>query len=387
MISILDKSLCCGCGACEQICKRNSIQMVVDTEGFLYPEVNTDKCVTCGACDKVCPIKSSAIIPEKESKPKAYGGYHKDEAIRYNSSSGGAFTLFAEYIIRLNGVVIGCGLDDNIKAIHMIVETIDELDKLRGSKYVQSYIGHSYADVKQFLENGRYVLFVGTPCQTAGLYTFLGAKHYERLFVVDFICHGVPSPRIFNDFIKSEQKKYASRIVSHRFRNKDRGWNQTGLQLGSYSVFENGINVRRYPAVADPYMNGFLDDIYLRPSCYDCKFKCISKEYADLTIADFWGVNKVDSELNDKKGTSLILINTLQGDRLWNQVTENFYFKEVDFECATEKNSPLTKSAKLRENRKQFFDDYYANGYKYVEKKYMSAFIWVYHKVVSMIMK
>ena len=382
MIYLKDKALCCGCGACEQICKKKCIQMVADEEGFLYPQVDIENCTSCNACQKVCPLFNDNVRDsEKKDLPYTVGGWHKHDEIRYDSSSGGAFTLFAEYILREGGTVVGCGFDKDMHAVHMLVNTEDELSKIRGAKYVQSCIGHSYINIKECLRKGRKVLFVGTPCQAAGLYSFIGEQYRESLFIIDFICHGVPSPKIFNEFILAEQEKHGCKLIIHRFRNKDYGWNQTGLQLGSYSVFENGASVRRFPAMADPFMNGFLGDIYLRPSCYNCKFKAIPKNYADITIADFWGVNKIDKELNDKKGTSLVLINTEKGKSIWEQVKENFYYHEVDLKGAVKKNSPLLKSAKISPDRRKFFEDYYVKGYKYVEKKYMTVTKWMLHKI------
>lgn len=253
-----EKKNCCGCSACHQVCPRNCIIMVEDEEGFKYPEINEEKCVDCGLCESVCPIiqKPSMYVDNSENMPKAIGGWHIDNEIRYDSSSGGAFTLFAEYIIKHGGIVFGCALNDKLKAVHLGIENIDELYKLRGSKYVQSDISDAFVEIRQHLRNGRLVLFTGTPCQAAGLNSFLN-KRYDNLFICDFICHGVPSPKVFNSYISSLEEKYQDRMVGFRFRNKDKGWNPSGLQLGTEVKFKSGTTKRYSPAYRDAFMNGF----------------------------------------------------------------------------------------------------------------------------------
>lgn len=384
MISISDKTLCCGCGACAQVCPQHCLEMVPDPEGFLYPVTDTNSCVDCGLCNKVCPIlHTNASDPP--FVPRAFGGWHKDAAIRQDSSSGGAFTLLAEAILGSGGLVFGCTLDADLRAHHIAVDDPLDLTKLRGSKYVQSEVGLSYSLAKAALEKGKQVLFVGTPCQTAGLYAYLGNKRHDRLYLADFICHGVPSPAVFKAFLQEQESAQGSKMVAHRFRTKDHGWKQTGIQLGSYSLFDNGQTVRRYPAFRDPYMNAFLDDVDLRPSCYACKFKTLPKEYADFTIADFWGVDKVAPELNDKKGTSLVLVHTAHGQHLWDQVKERFHHQEVDFAAATKRNPPLLHSAAMNPNRAAFFADLQQKGFPYVEQKYMSGMTWATHKALKLL--
>ncbi len=386
MMVMKDKVDCCGCGACAQICPMHCIEMREDREGFKYPVIDRSRCIVCNACDKVCPIKKYSESKSLEQcKIKAYGGWNKNEEIRSKSSSGGAFSLFAEAVINAGGRVYGAALNEKNEAIHIGVDSLSELQILRGSKYVQCNTGQTYVEIKKLLEEGKRILFVGTPCQAAGLHTFLGNKKYHNLNVVDFICHGVPSPKLFRDYISKLEQEHGGRIVEYRFRNKDRGWNQTGLQLGTYYKFEDGTEVRNYPAFKDVFMNAFLDDVALRPSCYRCTFKSIPKDYADITIADFWGVNKINRKLNDKKGTSLILVNTEKGMELWNEVSENFKYEEVNVDTSISKNFPLLKSARLFPRREKFFRDYSAEGYAYVEKKYMTAFQWGIHKITSLI--
>lgn len=377
------KNKCCGCEACVQACPSKCIEVIKDEEGFVYPKVNEDKCVKCNLCNNVCPIDNNLLIPKNSNNPIAIGGSHKDEKILEESSSGGAFSLFANKILSNGGAVCGCTLDEENKAKHIIVEKKVDLIKLKGSKYVQSRIGNCYIEIKKRLSKGQEVLFVGTPCEVAGLYTFLQGKEYNNLLTMDFICHGTPSPMVFEDYIKNEENKRNSKISLFKFRNKDKGWNQTGLQLGTYYEFKSGKRIRNYPAFKDSYMNAFLDDLCLRPSCYDCSFKKIPKVYADITVADFWGVDYVDPVLNNKMGTSLLLINTKKGESFWEKVNENFIYKKVDYEKAITYNPTLIKSSTLNKNRSKFFEDYKNNGFNYCKNKYMSMFVWAFHKVIK----
>ncbi len=383
-----NKKDCCGCGACSQICPAKCIEMKQDKEGFLYPLVNEKLCVECGMCESVCPVLCKSSNGKQEERavyeePKAYGGWHMDDAIRTDSSSGGTFTLLAEYILKKKGIVFGCALNEDMKAVHIGIDSEKELWKLRGSKYVQSEIGDVYREVKGEVEKGRFVLFVGSPCQVAGLNGFLGKK-YGTLYTIDFICHGVPSPAIFEAYMKELENREKSKIISFRFRNKDYGWNQSGLQLGTETKFENGHRIRKYPAFRDSFMNGFLDDIYLRPSCYHCGFKELPKNYADFTIADFWGVNKVNEELNDGRGTSLVLVHNEHAQTMWEQI-EGGFWQEVGFDSAIKKNTALLQSVREHPRRRNFFDDFQEHGFSYVEKKYMSAFTWAIHKTIRMV--
>ena len=415
MIEISNRADCCGCGACRQICPVNCIKMEADQEGFLFPRVDKTACINCGACERVCPIlntetfeqsctvidnaacdQSSPAVREPFAaktpgaatgvygKPIALGGWIKDEKIRYDSSSGGAFTLFAGHILANGGIVFGAALGEDLTVRHIAVENKEDLAKLRGSKYVQSSIGNTYAEVKENLRQGRRVLFTGTPCQAAGLHSFLGNKKYENLYIVDFICHGTPSPKVFSDYMAYMEKKCGDRIVNFRFRLKDKNWNQTGLQLGTAAETAGGKFIRHYPAFRDPFMNGFLDDIYLRDSCYDCRFKTLPKYYADITIADFWGVDKCDPGLNDGKGTSLVLLNSEHGKELFDAVKDNFYYKEVEFEKAIRRNKSLIKSVKPNRRRAAFFADYSSRPYEQVQRKYMNPIIWAVHKAAGM---
>lgn len=374
-----EKKECCGCGACAQACPAGCIQMRQDQEGFRYPYIQKELCRNCGVCSMACPMEHPAqgLEHNRGGVLRAYGGWHKDADIRFESSSGGAFSLFARHIIRQGGIVFGCVLGHDMRAVHIGIESEDELWKMRGSKYVQSDMGNVYTEIKKELAKNRKVLFTGTPCQAAGLLAYLGKKDAKlwdaNLWIVDFICHGVPSPAVFERYLKEMEKKYAGKAVSFRFRNKDHGWNQTGLMMGTCLQFADGRTVRRYPAYKDAFMNGFLEDLYLRPSCYDCRFKQMPKSYADITIADFWGVNRVCRALNDKKGTSLLLVHSGHGKKLWEQVKDGFYYREVDFDRAVRKNRMLVTSVDQNPKRSLFFSQYQTHSFAFMRRKYLSA--------------
>lgn len=383
MINITNQTRhnCCGCHACAQICPTKCIDMHTDDEGFKYPIADKEKCIDCNKCEKVCPIIEDQQKQQtnKNDIPITLGGWHKNAEVRKRSSSGGAFTLFAEYIINNGGIVFGAAFNEELKVNHIGIENIDELDKLRGSKYVQSNINNIYIQVKENLDKARLVLFVGTPCQCAGLESFLGKDH-DNLYKCDFICHGVPSPVVFEKYKDYLEEKYKDKIVEFKFRNKERNWKPTGQQMGTYIKFNNGKIKYFMPAYKDSFMNGFLSDIYLRPSCHKCKFKKIPKLYSDITIADFWGVHKIDKQLNNKEGTSLILLNTEKGRKVFDVNKEQFTYKECKFSDAIKGNPTLLKASEASINRSKFFNDLNSRSFNYLKRKYMTALCWAFER-------
>ena len=263
MIEVKNKMECCGCHACFNVCPVNAIEMKEDEKGFKYPIIDKEKCVNCGLCDKVCPIKEKVCI---SNEPVAYAAYNKDEEIRKESSSGGIFTLLAEKILEKQGIVFGAIFDDNFHVIHTYIDSKKQLEKLRGSKYVQSTIGDCYKIAKQYLEEDKYVLFTGTPCQIEGLRSYL-QKDYKKLYTQDIICHGVPSPKVWEKYMeyrKNKDKEIPQKIY---FRNKDNGWKRYNVKF----KYKQGEYKNRQSK--DVYMQAFLRDISLRDSCYHCNFK------------------------------------------------------------------------------------------------------------------
>lgn len=353
MIKVVNKQDCCGCSACAQICPKQCITMVEDSEGFCYPVVNDQECVNCHLCEHTCPILNQNSPVKAES---VYACVNPDEKTRMASSSGGVFSLLAEQTIKNGGVVFGACFDEKWGVKHSYAETLIEVGKFRGSKYVQSDIGNSYIKANEYLREGREVLFTGTSCQIAGLYRFL-KQPYENLVTIDVLCHGVPSPMIWRDYLKSvcdNHKIVLSEIDSISFRSKQLGWRRFGME----------INAKKCQIVSEPldqniYLKGFLRDLYLRPSCHNCRFRN-GKCHSDITIADYWGIWNHHPQMDDDRGTSLILVNTPKGEKLMKKLTlkktNTTYFE------ALSGNSPLEHSVKETPYRQLFWDRYPTEG-------------------------
>lgn len=347
MINIIQKEDCCGCEACYQVCPVNCISKETDSEGFYYPIVDMTSCINCNLCEKVCPI----IQQTKLRKPLyVYASKNKDEIIRRNSSSGGIFTLLAEKIIDEGGVVFGVKYNDDWKAIHAYTETKVGISEFRGSKYIESIIGDSFILVKRFLKQGRKVLFSGTPCQIRGLNLFLRNKKYDKLLTIDFVCHGVPSPGIFSEYLNQVIKNNSiDNITSISFRDKKTGWKKFSLTIESKErVISNTLE-------EDIFMRGFLSDLYLRPACHKCPSKNF-KSGSDITLADYWGVHKVLSEFDDDKGVSLIFINSEMGKNIYESI--DTISIATSYSNAVKYNPSVEKSSAIPPNRSIFFEEY-----------------------------
>jgi coenzyme F420-reducing hydrogenase beta subunit len=342
--------------------------MNVDSEGFKYPEVDYNKCIKCGLCIEVCPLIESQKIEEK--KLKAYACFNKDEKIRLESSSGGIFTLLAEEIINSGGVVFGAGWNKNLELEHSFVEIIEELSKFRGSKYLQSKIGSTFNQTLEFLKKDRKVMFTGTPCQIGGLKSFLDKKLDEKkikkLLCVDFICHGVPSPKVFKKYLEYQEINNNSKTERIAFRLKNEGW-----KLYSVSLLFNNNTEYRKQFRDDLYMNAFLTDIDLRPACHDCGYKSKNR-VSDITMADFWGIQNVLPKLDDDKGTSLILVHSDLGNRYYSAVSTNIISEEVDVDEALKYNSAAIKSVKPHSKRKEYFDNLDSMDFDKLHNKYVT---------------
>ena len=365
MINITDKKNCSGCKACYNICPQNCIEMKADSEGFAYPKVQVDKCVKCGLCEKVCPEINIYISRGACDVPTCLAAWNKDESARENSSSGGVFTSIAEWILTNNGVVYGAGYDMDHKVIHKEVNSVEELSDLRGSKYLQSDIRDSYKSAKHNLDNGKKVLFTGTPCQIAGLYNFL-CRDYAELYTCDIVCHGVPSPLVFRKYVQNLEAIHDSNIKKINFRNKVHGWK-------SYSVTAQFNDESEYSNifVDDVYMKGFLRNYYLRPSCYSCSYARIPRT-SDITLGDFWGIASKYPELDDDKGTSLLLINTAKGTTMLKGIENNIEKHICDLSVAIGGNPSIISSVKEPKQRRKFFKDLRRKDFNYMIKVYMS---------------
>lgn len=351
--------LCSGCRACEQICNKGAITMAENNEGFLYPVIDADLCDNCGLCNKVCPYKNDKS--DNSFETLAIACMNKDDEIRENSSSGGVFFELVKYVIDNKGVVFGCEMFEGVKAIHSYAETIEDCKKYRTSKYVQSDIGYTFKQAKEFLKDDRLVLFTGTPCQIDGLKLFL-IKDYDNLICMDVVCHGVPSPKVLRKYILELETKYNSKVVSINFRDKIYGWDRYSVKVN----FDSGVSyLKQHPK--DEYIELFLKNINLRPSCFNCSSNGLDRR-SDLSLADFWGVRGKYPEMYDGKGTSLVLINSNKGKEIYDSISGQFKSMIVDKEYAILNNPCIVKSVKPHAKRTKFFNNLDNRTFKHLSK-------------------
>lgn len=348
MINIQNKQDCCGCSACVQRCPKQCISLHEDEEGFLYPKVNLDTCIDCGLCEKVCPVLYQA---EERVPLEVFAAKNPNEQIRMESSSGGVFTQLAELTINAGGVVFGVKWNEYFEAVHAYTETKDGLADFRGSKYVQSFVGDTFKQAEQFLKQGRQVLFSGTPCQIASFKKYL-RKEYGNLLTVDLVCHGVPSPKIWKEYLQSLRLENIGYILH---KDKSTGWREYSLSM----VDKNKRLVFTENASKNKFMMNFISNLILRPSCFSCPAKS-GKSGADITLADFWGIEHVLPQMDDNKGTSLVCCNTLMGQSFLEQL--NSQLVQSDYQQAVLYNSCMVKSTYEPMNRQQFWHDYYEKG-------------------------
>lgn len=345
MIQVQDKSRCSGCQACYNKCPKHAIEMVKDKNGFKYPKINTKLCINCGLCDRTCPIINKLKV---DNIPEIYVCYNRDKEVRAKSSSGGIFTLLATEIINRGGVVFGAAFNDDFSLSHQYIKNINELDKLRTSKYFQSNIGDTYKKAKEFLDADRYVLFTGTPCQIEGLLSFLGKK-YEKLYTQDIVCHGVPSPKVWKKYMEYRYKVDKQNPKKINFRDKKQeGWRLFSLCF-NYGETEYAKNQRE-----DLFMRAFLKDVCLRDSCYKCSFRKKNR-LSDITLADCWGIENIRPELDDDKGTSLILVNSEKGKELYKTIENSIVSFQTTMDKAIESNPAIIKSPGENKYRDKFF--------------------------------
>lgn len=343
MREICEHKNCTGCGSCVLVCPKQCIHMEESREGFLYPVIDEAECIDCGLCKKSCKAEEKA---EDSFEKQAYAMMNLNEEVRLNSSSGGVFTLLSEYIIGGGGVVYGAAFNEAYEVEHIRIASLEEIEKLRTSKYVQSRIGTCYQLAKKDLEDNRMVLFTGTPCQIAGLKGYL-KKEYDNLYCQDIMCHGVPSPKLWKKYIK-ELPLGAIRSVS--FRDKTVSWSQFSMKITG----DKGSICEKF--FDNTYMKAFLADIALRESCTNCNFKELNY-YSDLTLADFWGLDQVYPELDDSTGVSLVLVNSDKGQHLLKQISKNVKAEKVELEKALKGNQPAITVTPPHKNREKFFAD------------------------------
>ena len=347
MPSLAEHNVCVGCSACASICPKHCIGMEKDPDGFKVPVLmHPENCVECGMCESVCPVLNENI-KANDDLPSAYAAFTMDECIRQDSSSGGIFTEIAQKIIAQNGVVYGAAYDDKFAVYHCCVEKVDDLQKLRGAKYAESNLGSSFVEILDRLKHGQLVLFSGTPCQVAGLKSFV-RKDYNNLICIDFVCHGVPSPVAWKSYVDFRAKEDADGKLPHsiNLRSKETGWSK--YQYSNVFQYENG---KKHSTLSSQslFMKLFTGDYISRPSCSECKFKGYSR-VSDITLGDFWGIWDIEPELDDNKGISVILIHTPNGKKLWRDIESHIKSKEVTLEQASQQNPSLLNSSKANAN-------------------------------------
>lgn len=345
MEKVLEREICSGCTACANICPKEAITMKKGIDGFKHPVINQEKCINCGLCKKTCPVLNTK---NNNSINKCYAAYCNDDEYTNNSSSGGLFSLIANYVLEENGIIIGAAFIENNKLNHIAISKKEELKKLKGSKYLQSDLKNIFKYIKENIKSTK-ILFVGTPCQVAGLKSFLN-KDYENLITIDLFCHGVPSPKLFEKYVDYLEKKYNDKLIFYNFRDKSTGWDT----YSNTAAFKN-TNMTEL-RTKNNYMELFLSDNALRESCYNCNFK-LGNKYSDITLGDFWGIKEVYPEIYNKKGVSAVIINTEKGQELFAKVSNKLTYKECSLGDIVERNPSLIKSAKLSNKRKSLFND------------------------------
>lgn len=331
-IHITDKTFCTGCSACEQVCAHGAIQMRQDYEGFVYPHVDTKSCVECGLCSMICPQKQGQ--KQREVQTEIYAAYNTNENVRAASTSGGLFSMYAQWVLSQGGVVFGAAYTNTWMVRHEVAKNESEYARFRGSKYVQSDVTRIYKQVKTYLQQDIWVLFSGTPCQIDGLRAYL-RKNYEKLLTIDVVCHGVPSPKLWSKFLKwLKEKNEILEFRDIRFRAKTKGWEKCMVEFDCETK-NNAMNTIRFAWAEDMYTNLFEHGISLRPSCNQCKYRSILHP-SDITLGDCWHFQTYAPELFDNKGLSMIMLHTDNGKQLFKELSTSLVYKQIGNEIVAE---------------------------------------------------
>ena len=359
---ICDLGKCTGCCACYNACKKNAITLKINSKGFYFPAIDEVKCVNCGLCKKVCPTLNS---PGGNEHKSVFAALVKDDDERAKSTSGGIYACLAKTIIKYGGYVYGAAMDDELVVRHIEAHSIEDLEKTRNSKYVQSDIGFCYKQAQKRLNEGYQVLFSGTPCQIAGLRSFL-RKEYSNLLTVDILCHGVPSPGMFRKYVKSEEEIAGDKMQSMLFRSKVVGWKK----IFCVRTFDNGVEADW----GDTFVPGFLKNYYLRESCYSCDY-ATDKRQGDITLGDYWGYQESAPDFieDDDKGISLVIINSEKGQHAFNNIRKEITFAVRTMDDAKRGNPVLYKPCDKPENYSAFWNDSENMTWSELAEKYMQA--------------
>lgn len=361
---------CYGCSACAQICNKQAIKMLENDEGFLYPRLNSDLCVECGLCIKVCPLNEKQTL-EKEYPIKVYAIKYQSDSVRFESTSGGAFTALYEYVLSKQGVVYGAVWEEDrvLGVIHDRADSYSECSKMRKSKYIQSDLKNTFRQIKQDLKDNKLVLFTGTPCQVAGLRSFLGEWVDGKIILVDLICHAVPSPRIWRDYIRHIEKVHGKHVIEYIFRTKERGWhiNRNKYILDNHKSYSKN-------KLSSIFSELFYKHVICRNSCYKCAFSSLPHTASDMTIADYWNIRNVNPDFDDNKGVSLVIINSKKGNDFFECIKAKVDYVESNLKDAIQCNH--TKPIKHTLLRNAFWTDYNQYGYLFAIQKYAHYTWW-----------
>ncbi len=367
-----DISLCCGCHACYSNCPKQAIEMKENNEGFKYPYINQSVCINCDQCKRVCPVLQKRDYPVQ----KVFACYDKLIERRMESASGGVFALLAEYVLKNDGVVFGAAFDSDFNVEHICVENQEQLSSIKGSKYVQSNIGDQYKVVKEKLQEKQLVLFSGTACQIGGLKSFLKTD-YPNLLCVDVVCHGVPSPDVWKKYLFEIKK--SKKIINIRFRNKENGIKNAPLKFS----FDDGTDlIQNYND--NVFIKGFINNLYLRESCYQCKFKG-KNNISDITLGDFWGLDKIRPNFGDNYGISLVMLRTEKGKEIFGKIEESTVKIECKENDAVLENPCINESVERPLNRDLFFQKY--NNVGMIKTVKQLTYIPFFKKIKMFLMK
>ncbi len=366
VIELIGDNNCTGCYGCFNSCTQNAIDMNINNEGFLVPSINNEKCIKCGICQNYCPIIDYQL-PKAIDRPNSFAAWSKNDKIRIKSSSGGVFTEIAKIVLKEGGVVFGVTFDNSLTIRHLSIESEEDISYIIGSKYVQSHIDDAYQKAISIALQGKPVLFSGTPCQIAAMNLFIQSNPRIKIYTCEVICHGVPSESVFRSYLDYLSQLKNSGFKEFNFRDKTLGWKKYGIKI----IFDNGEDYFRIRH-RDPFMIGFLRNIYLRPICYDCPFAKIPR-VSDITLGDFWGVPK---ELDDPRGVSVVIINTPKGKNLFERVS-NIKKIKVSLDKIIYGNPRLVNGHLERSPyRKDFYKLLETKGFQAVIEKYLKPYTW-----------